>query len=224
MPLRKPPLHWGSTRPRAGGGQGQPGPHFAVSNPFLVVSPPRWLACHTGWELEPRGSPLPSRVKLLLSPLPTQLPVPRASRLALLGHCLYRATLSYSSGPEAKPGPLSCCLPGAALPCSPVSLLLHSHTAPCTQHHVSKQLTLSRELGGREPGGGKVGRSRKSSLGSGAEALPSPATRGLQAPRRVCAGGPWSSFPSSRDQIPKNERLGPGPGMQARPRSQRAEA
>ena len=89
--------------------------------------------------------------------------------------------------------------------CGLISLLSHSHTAPCTQHHVSKQLTLPRELGGREPGGRKVGRSRKSSLGSGAEALPSPAARGLQAPRRVCAGRPWSSLlPTIRSLRIKN--------------------
>lgn len=52
--------------------------------------------------------------------------------------------------------------------------------------------------------------SRKSSLGSSAEALPTLATRGLQAPwQGLCR--PPLEFPSSRDQIPKNERLGPGP-------------
>lgn len=100
--------------------------------------------------------------------------------------------------------------PPRTLPCSPPSLLSHLHTAPCTQHHVSKQLTLPRELGGRERGGGKGGTSSKSSLGSHAEALPIPATRGLQAPR---LGLCWLAleFPSSHDQIPKNEKLGPGP-------------
>lgn len=119
-------------------------------------------------------------------------------------------------------------LPPGTLPCSPPSLLSHLHTAPCTQHHVSKQLTLPRELGGRERGGGKGGVSRKSSLGSRAEALPTPAARGLRAPRLgLCRLGLCRlalEFPSSHDQMPKNEKLGPGPGMQARPRSQRAEA
>lgn len=58
--------------------------------------------------------------------------------------------------------------------------------------------------------GGKGGVSRKSSLGSRAEALPTPATRGLQAPRLgLCRLA--LEFPSSHDQIPTNEKLGPGP-------------
>lgn len=52
--------------------------------------------------------------------------------------------------------------------------------------------------------------SRKSRLGSNAEALSTPATRGLQAPQQgLCR--PALEFPSSCDQIPKSERLGPGP-------------
>lgn len=52
--------------------------------------------------------------------------------------------------------------------------------------------------------------SRKSRLGSDAEAPSTPAARGLQAPQQgLCRLA--LEFPSSCDQIPKNERLGPSP-------------
>lgn len=91
---------------------------------------------------------------------------------------------------KARPPPAASL--GPAL--QPTSLLSHLHTAPCTQHHVSKQLTLPRELGGRERGGGKGSMSGKSSLGSTAEALPIPATRGLQAPQQGLYAGPGVPF------------------------------
>lgn len=214
MYLGRLPLHWGSTHPRAGWGLEQPNPHLAVSNPLCGVSPPRaaqWLACGVGG----RGGETGVETQGIPSTLQSQTPEPPS-----LPSCLFPGpaaqffwgnyTLLLFFRPQSKARP-PLLLPPWTLPCSPrSSLLSHLHTAPCTQHHVSKQLTLPRELGGREQGGGKGGVSRKSSLGSRAEALPTPAARGLQAPRLgVCRLA--LEFPSSHDQIPKNEKLGPGP-------------
>lgn len=62
----------------------------------------------------------------------------------------------------------------------------------------------------------------KSGPGLGQEAWPTPQHRGETPDSRI---GSAQDGPSNYcDVIPKNKQLGQGPGMQARPRSQQAEA
>lgn len=176
-------LHWGSMEPRARWGQAQPDPHFAPPKPLCVGQPPPGglpaMQGGTQSPVDPLYLPESNSFSEPPSSLPCCLPSGPACQAPLGPN-----TQKHSSIPSA-PNQSQVPCPAASLgPPWQFHWLSLSLSLTRTQHHVSKQLTQSRELGGRKQGAGRKVCPECPALAPRREALPTPAARGLQAPQQ----------------------------------------